>query len=168
MNVKMLLIIAFLGAVIFSGLTYFRMEYMAAGFMEQITREVLAVFDQKNSIDTMNKPILSLAKQQNISLKPEDLHITWLGNSETGGFSSQTPKEDTIEVDATFQIKRGFMTREFHKSVQRPMRRYTTGSSRPQSRSSSGSSYQGFDPPRPAKDVNSFRNDVKRAARGRD
>lgn len=159
-----LVVIVALVAVLFTGLSYFNMYKQADRFMLRIERDVLALYDRRNSLDTIDQSVRQIAKQEGINLTENGLKVRLAPvNSLGAALAAPESSSEAIEVVATFKLERSIFSGNYTRRVIKYLTDAPAGSS---SYSSGGFSGGGVNLSSPTRDIQSHRNSVGRAVRG--
>ena len=149
MRITSVVLLIILIGVLFTVLTYVRMEMMVKGFKDLVNMEVLSTFDPKDGTASLIKPIKSIGKRQDIEIADDAIQFS--------------QSESTLTVRVHLLMKKSFITRTFDVEMQRTFQRHSPGSSSGFS-TDFGTESASQSAPR---DINSYRKNVKDAVSGR-
>ena len=159
---KIVVIVA-LAAVLFTGLTYFNMTKHADRFMVRIEREVVALFDRRDGLGSIEESVMRIAKEEGIALAKEDLTVRIAPiNSLGAAMSAPESSTEAIEVVTRFRLERYVFSGNYTRRVIK----YLTGAPSGSQSYSSGGFSSGVNMSSPSRDIQSHRDSIGRAVRG--
>ncbi|MBN2055181.1 hypothetical protein JW905_09680 [bacterium] len=151
--------------LVFVGWNLVMLENQADRFMARVKNEVLNTFDPVMGPDSMQGPVMEIARQMGIDLDERDIACAYGNPDEISRSSAITAMGmesmgDLVVVEVSFSLKRSFLSRNFKRRVDRPMEDPTRGTG------VNPGFPVGVDLPVPARGVQSYRDSVKKAAGG--
>ena len=158
-----IVIILVIVAVIFTGLSYYNMTKRADRFMLRIERDVVALYDRRDGLQSIEQSVLRIAGEEGIKLEKDDLKVRLAPvNSLGAALAAPDNSTEAIEVVATFPLEQSIFSANYTRRVIKYLGAAPAGS---QSYSSGGFT-GGVNMSHPTRDVQSYRDSVGRAAAG--
>ena len=158
-----LVVILVIVAVIFTGLSYYNMAKRADRFMIRIEREVLALFDRRDGLDSVKQSVMRVAGEEKIKLEADDLEVRIVPISSLGSaLAAPDNSTEAIEVAATFPLEQSIFSGKYTRRVIK----YLSAASGGSQSYSSGGFPMDVNMSHPTRDVQSYRDSVGRAVAG--